>query len=99
MPFKGPQPQLASLVPKLQRTKAERQVCWAVHEGPRTRSKTSDADLDCAFEENALVFVVPNSRGGSGPLDPFYHLFTCFFVVPNNGGGPLGTLYQPMGKT
>ena len=27
--------------------------------GPRTLSRTSDADLDCAFVENALPFVAP----------------------------------------
>ena len=56
-----------ALLPELQKTKAGHQVCCAMREGPRTLSKTSDADLDCAFEENALVFVDPNSRGTQSP--------------------------------
>ena len=29
-------------------------MCCARHRGPRTQSKTADANLDCAFVENAL---------------------------------------------
>ena len=37
---------------------------------PRTSSRTADANLDCAFVENALVFVVPNKGGGGSLLLP-----------------------------
>ena len=36
-----------------------RQVCRTRRGGPRTLSRTTDANLDCAFVETALVFVVP----------------------------------------
>ena len=40
-------------------------------EGPRTQSRTTDANLDCVFVENALVFVVPNIGRAWAPLyDP-----------------------------
>ena len=45
----------------------QRQVCRAMDRGPRTLSKTADANLDCAFVETALVFVVPKIGGAPGP--------------------------------
>ena len=36
-----------------------RQVWGARHEGPRTPSTTTDANLDCAFVENALFYTDP----------------------------------------
>ena len=40
--------------------------------GPRTLSGTTDATLDCAFVENAHVFVVLKSNGPSCPLVSIY---------------------------
>ena len=34
-----------------------RQVCLARRRGPSTQSKTVDANLDCAFVQNALVYT------------------------------------------
>ena len=42
-------------------------MCHARHEGPRISSRTTDANLDCAFVENAHVFLVVLKIG---PLDP-----------------------------
>ena len=39
---------------------------------PRTRSRTTDANLDCAFVENALVFVVPKIGRTRAPFGPLY---------------------------
>ena len=36
--------------------------------GPRTTSRTTDANLDCAFVENALVYVVPKIGWAWAPL-------------------------------
>ena len=36
-----------------------RQVCRARRGGPRTPSTTTDANLDCAFVENALFYTDP----------------------------------------
>ena len=44
-------------------------MCHARCGGPRTLSRTTDANLDCAFVEKTLVFVVPNIEG-PGPLGP-----------------------------
>ena len=44
-------------------------------EGPRTSSRPKDANLDCAFVENALVFVAP--KIGSALAPPWSQL-----VVP-----------------
>ena len=38
--------------------------------GPRTLLKTIDANIDCAFVENAIVFSVPNIWRGCAPLVP-----------------------------
>ena len=40
----------------------------ARHKGPRTPSRTTDANVDCAFVENALVFVVPKIGWAQAPL-------------------------------
>ena len=42
-------------------------MCCARRGGPRTPSRTIDANHDSAFVDNAIVFVVPNI-GGSHPL-------------------------------
>ena len=43
----------------------------ARHRGPRTPSRTTDANLDCAFVENALVFVAPKiGRARAPPVRP-----------------------------
>ena len=34
-------------------------VCRAKREGPRTLSRTADANLNCAFVENALFYTDP----------------------------------------
>ena len=36
-------------------------MCRARRGGPRTPSRTTDANLDCTFVENALVFVAPKT--------------------------------------
>ena len=47
-------------------------MCPARPGCPRTPSRTTDVNLDCAFVENVLVLVVLNI-GGPGPLnDPMY---------------------------
>ena len=47
-----------ALLPEIQRYKDTiSQVCRARRKGPGTPSKTSDANLDCAFVENALFYT------------------------------------------
>ena len=46
------------------------QVCRAMRGGPRTPSRTSDANLDSAFVESALVFVVPKIGGARALIGP-----------------------------
>ena len=41
-------------------------MCCARRERPRTPPRTTDANLDCVFVENALVFLDPKI-GGPGP--------------------------------
>ena len=66
-PFKGPR--LASCVASGTTEKqGHRQVCRARYGGPRTASRTTDTNLDCAFVENALVFVVPKIEVAWAPL-------------------------------
>ena len=36
----------------------------------RTASRTTEANFDCAFVENALVFVVPDIGRARAPLNP-----------------------------
>ena len=45
-------------------------VCGARCRDPRTASRTTDAILDCAFVENALVFVVPKIGRARAPPSP-----------------------------
>ena len=45
-------------------------MCWARRAGLRTPSKTIEANLDCAFVENAFVFVVPKIGGARASLTP-----------------------------
>ena len=51
VPFKGPALSVASGTTEIQ---GNRQVCGTRRRGPRTPSRTTDANLDCAFVENAL---------------------------------------------
>ena len=48
------------------------QMCRARRQGPRRQSRTNDANLDCLFVENALVFVVPNIGEAQAPLGLLY---------------------------
>ena len=48
-----------ALLPELQRYKNNCQVWRARRGGPRTLSTTTDANLDCAFIENALLYTDP----------------------------------------
>ena len=55
-PFSGPR--LASCVASgTTEIQGHRQVCRARRGGPRTPSTTTDANLDCAFVENALIYT------------------------------------------
>ena len=57
-PFSGPR--LASCVASgTTEIQGHRQVCRARRGGPRTPSTTTDANLDCAFVENALIYTDP----------------------------------------
>ena len=57
-PFSGPR--LASCVASgTTEIQGHRQVCRARRGGPRTPSTTTDANLDCAFVENALFYTDP----------------------------------------
>ena len=48
-------------------------MCRARRGGPRTLSRTTDANLDCAFVENALVFVIPKiGCAWTPPICPLY---------------------------
>ena len=38
--------------------------------GPQTLSTTTDANLECAFVENALVFIDREIQRAQPPLDP-----------------------------
>ena len=77
-PFKGPQPQRIRCFGTTEK-QGHRQVCHARRGGPRTASRTIDANLDCAFIKNALVFVASKiGRALSAPptrthLKLFYH--------------------------
>ena len=67
-PFLGPR--LASCVASgTTEIQGHRQVCRARPGGPRTPSTTTDANLDCVFVENAVVFLDPKN-GGPGPPPP-----------------------------
>ena len=45
-------------------------MCHARRKDPTIPSRTTDANLDCALFENALVFVVPKNLEAGG----FWHL-------------------------
>ena len=69
MPFKGPL--LTSCVAS--RTTAiygHRQACVAGRRGPTTLSTTFGANLDCAFEENALFQNFQTLRGRPLVISP-----------------------------
>ena len=44
------------------------QVCGARRKYPKTLSRTADANLDRAFVENALFYVVPKLGEGKAPF-------------------------------
>ena len=46
------------------------QVCCARRRSPRTSSRKTDANSDCALVENIFLFVVPNIGGPGPPLRP-----------------------------
>ena len=52
-------------------------MCRARRGGPRTPSGPTDANLDCAFVENTLVFVVPKIGRALGPsfTTPLHRLY------------------------
>ena len=47
------------LLPELPEIQGHRQVWRTRREGPRTPSRTTDKNLDCAFVENALFYTDP----------------------------------------
>ena len=57
-PFKGPR-LASSLASRTTEIQGHSQVCRARRESPRTPSTTTDANLDCAFVENALFYTDP----------------------------------------
>ena len=63
VPFKGPRH--AYIASRTSEVQGEHQVCRARCWGPITPPSTIDANPDCAFAENAVVLVVPNT--GVGP--------------------------------
>ena len=66
-PFKGPG--LASCIASgTTEIQGHHQVCRARRGGPRTRSRTADANLDCASVKKALVFVAPKIWRARAPL-------------------------------
>ena len=77
--LQGPSTHLVRCFPELQRNMGHRQVCGSRRSGPRKQSTTTDANLDCAFVENALVFIVPKVGRARGPLGA--PLFTKFNIV------------------
>ena len=75
------------LLPELHRNKdtVRCQVCLARRGGPMTQSTTADANLDCAFVENALVFAVPNI--GGAPLSlPLFTTYPTSYVSTRGHG-------------
>ena len=61
-------------------------MCRSGRGGPRTLSRTTDSNLDCAFVETALVFLVPKIgwvRAPLGPLvcPPAFALATSLYVI------------------
>ena len=67
-PFKGPPTNLICCFLNYRVTRTLSGVRRARRGGPRTPSRTSNANLDSAFVENALVYVVAKN-GGALPLD------------------------------
>ena len=57
-------------------------MCRARHGGPRTPSKTTEANLDCVFFENALLFVVPKI-GGARAGAPLNNTPENYYVLPS----------------
>ena len=45
-------------------------MCRARRRGPRTPTRTTDANLDCAFVENTIVFVVQKIGRARAPFGP-----------------------------
>ena len=66
-------------------------------EGPRTPSKTTDANLDFALVENALVFDVPNIGRALAHLSPHFttsliRVSVVTFITSFSGRLPRGFL-------
>ena len=57
-PFKGPWLALCVAF-RTTEIQGHHQVCRARSRGPRTPSSTTDANLDCAFVEDALIYTDP----------------------------------------
>ena len=74
--FKGTQPRRVRCFGTTE-IQGHRQVWRARRRGPRTLSTTTDANLDCAFIEIALVFVTPKiGKAWAPPVHPpFPHVF------------------------
>ena len=58
------------LLPNSSDTRTPPEVCKAKCPGPRTPSRTTDTNLDCAPVENALVWVAPKIGGSWASLGP-----------------------------
>ena len=59
-------------------------MCYDRRGGPRTLSKTADANLDCAFVESALVFVVLKIGKDKAPPFPLPPSETPLIVTTSN---------------
>ena len=69
VPFKGPQLALG-VASGTTETQGHYQVCRARCGGPRTPSRTTDANLDSAFVKNAFVLNVLKVWGARAPMGP-----------------------------
>ena len=61
-------PSRVLLPERIKENQGHRHVCRARRGGPRTPSRTTEANLDCAFVENALVSIFPNFGWARAPL-------------------------------
>ena len=87
MPFKGPR--LASCVASgTTEIQGHRQVWPASRGGSRTPSRTIDANLDWAFVEKALLFIVPKIGRSLASWPPFMTPLPIPLAC-NNGRGNL----------
>ena len=67
MPFKGPR-LASSIASGTIEIQGHHQVCCARGKGPKTSSRTTDANRDGAFFESAFLFVVQNIVAPPGLL-------------------------------